>query len=494
MFKVPLRTFTGCVFKRGNEKRFWTFILFIGLSFAAFQAFAVDDQVTVTQEVSGICGNGICETGENSIICPTDCPVPPPPIAVPQPKPPSSILDIFPPRITDIRIQLSYNTVLISWKTSEPAISKLFWGKTAEYGEGVIAGASLATDHSALLTGLVPDTLYHFQIEARDARGNTGRTQDRTFRTLSLPDITPPANVSNFEAISGDTQITLQWKNPPDKDFKAVKIQRSTFFYPQDPFDGETIYNGPGESFLDTGLQNGVRYYYTAFAYDQFGNYSSGAVASAIPGAVVPPPEVFPPTELLPPELKKLTLGDFEFWQEGRKLPVEEGRLVKAKIGEPLTVSINYENVPEVLKTIMITLVKPDQLSEKSRENGERKFSATWVGEALAQTKTFSFLLRINQQKTRYEATLMPPEEALSYPMFINVMDFKHQALKRLGGELQTVAPPPPPPTPWYKQARNWRYLFYVTALALLLFLFFQRRRKRNKISRANSQPQIYGN
>lgn len=465
-----------------NARKWFPPVVLVAVFFSIFvplqQVVAIEESVTITQGITGavsVCGNGICESGETSASCPADCPVE----VVPTPRPPSGILDIFPPRITDIKVQPSSNSAIISWKTLEPALSKLFWGKTQEYEEGTIAEASFSTEHSAFLAGLLPDTFYHFQIEARDARGNTARTGDRTFRTLSPPDTTPPANVSSFEAISGDRQITLQWKNPPDKDFQAVKIQRSTFFYPQDPFDGETVYNSTGETFVDIGLQNGVRYYYTAFAYDTSGNYASGAVASAIPGVIAPPPEVFPPpTELLPPELKKLTLEDFDFWEEGRKLPIENGRLVRVKIGLPLTVSIDYEKVPEVLKTIMITLEQPEQLAEQTRGSTSGQLGQ----EAFAATKTFSFLLRINQQKTRYEATLMPPEEELLYPMFINVMDFKHQALKRLEGEMQTIAPPPPPPIPWYKQARNWRYLLYIL-LALLMVWHLVGRRIQRKIA-----------
>lgn len=476
--------------KNGTHGENETLVLLLCVSFilfvAVYPAFAAEDSVVITQSVTGaVCGNGTCESGEDSSNCSADCPAAAEKVSVP--ALPSGIFDIFPPQIIEIKIQPQITSAVIFWKTSEPALSQVFFGKTLEYREGIISEISFAQEHSAILTDLLPDTVYHFQIEVRDSKGNKARSGDRTIRTLPLPsaDITPPANVSNFEAVAGDQRILITWKNPPDKDFTGVRIQRSTFFYPQDPFDGEMVYNEKGEQFLDTTVQRGVRYYYTAFAYDKSGNYASGAVVSAVVGLPSRPPEVsLPSEEVLPPELQKLRLSDFDFWQEGKKVPVEEGRRVRVNIGIPLTVSIDYEKVPEVLKTILITL---EQSGEKASEARNLQ-----VQEALAQTKFFSFLLRINQDKTRYEAVLMPPEEELSYPMFINVMDFKHQALKKIEGEIVTIAPPSPPSqAPRYQQGRNWRYSIYLVVLALLSAYGFRRfRRKRRKLQ-TNPKSQI---
>jgi len=253
-------------------------------------------------------------------------------------------------------------------------------------------------------------------------------------------DTTPPTNVFNFEAIAGDSQITLSWQNPPDPDFKAVKIMRSEKFYPSDPSDGISVYDGKGTSFLDKGLKNGVRYYYTAFTYDKIGNYSSGAITSAVPQKPLPPeeipPEILPPPEEIPPvippppEIEKLTLKDFDFWQEDKKIPLEEGIKIKTETEKPLTISIPYESVPEVLKTIMVTLEK------------EGKF--------------FSFLLRVNKEKTAYLSTLVPPEEAKVYPLTFTILDYKNQTLKKISGQLEVKKTEARPlSVPWYMKIIN---------------------------------------
>lgn len=97
------------------------------------------------------------------------------------------------------------------------------------------------------------------------------------------PDRTPPAKVTAFVAVPGDTKIDLMWTNPTDADFAGVAIVRKTDGYPASVSDGETIYDDSGVMASDESLTNGTRYYYAAFAYDAGGNYASSTQATAIP-------------------------------------------------------------------------------------------------------------------------------------------------------------------------------------------------------------------
>lgn len=274
-------------------------------------------------------------------------------------------------------------------------------------------------------------------------RSPEGGVSETVSDTIIL-DTTPPTNVSNFEAIPGDSRITLKWQNPPDPDFKAVKIMRSTKFYPPDPLSDVLVYDGRGTSLADTGLTNGVRYYYTAFSYDQAGNYASGAIVSAVPQAIPPVPPVPPPVPPVPPvppippppEIDKLTLKDFDFIQENKKIPLIEEVKTEVKAEKPLIISIDYEKVPEVLKTIIITLKKDE--------------------------KFFAFLLRVNPEKTVYTATILSPEEAGTYPLTIAILDYKNQTLKKIFGQLEIEKPEivtPKVPIPWCKNLKIWLYI-----------------------------------
>ena len=382
----------------------------------AFPMFAAYDETQINQEVTEICNyNGVCEASETYSNCPNDCPAPTPG--------PTPVYDLIPPVIYNLLIsRITLNSASIQWDTDEQAICKIFWGLTAEYEKGSIVEYALFRNHSAELTNLAPNTTYNFKVSCQDTSKNEAETIGQRFTTLTPADITAPANVSDFEAEPGNEQVKLKWENPPDEDFKGVRILRSDRFFPIDPWDGALIYDGRAEEFVDTGLENKKRYYYTAFAYDKAGNFSSGAVVSAIPRAKPPeegePIEIFPPeipeAPEIPPELKDildgLTLNDFEFWQENKQLPVINGK-VAAKPESPLTVLIKYEKLPEVLKTMLMTLMRADG-------------------------KAFSFLLKINKDKSAYAATIFPPDPE-KYPMAIHVLDYKKQRVKKLEGELE---------------------------------------------------------
>lgn len=269
-------------------------------------------------------------------------------------------------------------------------------------------------------------------------------------------DTIPPVNVSNFEAIAGDSEIFLSWLNPQDEDFDGVRVMGSTIFYPSSPSEGILLYGGKRSSFQAIGLTNGVQYYYTVFSYDRAGNFSSGAVVSATPfREELPPPPPIPPSPVPPPpEIEKLTIEDFGFLQEDKEVPVDEEIRVRGKAGEPLAISIDYEKVPEVLKTIMVTLEK--------------------------EGKSFSFLLRINQEKTKYEAVFLVPEEAGLYKLTLDILDYKNQALKKISGYLLVEKPEAPSPKiSWFRRARFWLYLFLGIVIMIIGYIVWKIRMKK---------------
>ena len=385
--------------------------------------------------------------------------------------------DTTPPQISDIVVEsVTSNSAVISWRASEMSIPQINYGKTEDY-EKTIIGRDFLTNHRIVLENLLAGTLYHFEIIVADRRGNRTSSGDHIFKTLAAPDILAPANISNFEAIAGENQITLKWQNPVDPDFQAVRIMRSENFYPQDPNEGKLVYDGKETSFIDTGLTNEKRYYYTAFSYDFSNNFSSGAIVSAVPFKIKPltPEEIFTEKECLeagyywydeachreskiippPPEVEKITIEDFDFIQAGKKIPVIDGKL-EIKKEEPLEILINYDKVPEVLKTITVTL-----------ERGE---------------KFFSFLLRINKEKTAYLATLMPPNEPGVYPITITVLDYKNQTLKKIVNQLIVFGTEVPlASVPWYKKYQLYIYIIFFILLAILIlggitYLFKKRR------------------
>ena len=118
-----------------------------------------------------------------------------------------------------------------------------------------------------------------------------------------------------------------------------------------------------------------------------------------------------------------------------------------------MTVSIDYEKVPEVLKTIMVTLEKDN--------------------------KYFSFLLRINREKTKYLATLVLPQPGI-YPLTIYILDFKNQTLKTITEELivEKTIIEALPEVPWYKNFKTWIYILILVGAAVTVYILRRRHRK----------------
>jgi len=366
--------------------------------------------------------------------------------------------------ISDIVVQsVTADTAIITFHTSKNASPVINFGQSESYDRTISGSADLT--HTFVLEGLAPETLYHFEIVAQSDIGVRVRSDDRTLKTLPPsrpPEKAPPANVIYFLAKGRDAQIELSWENPRDADFKGVRIMRSAEFYPATPFDGEFIYQGDNEFFLDTDLENGRRYYYTAFAYDKERNFASGSAGSAIPQApglapVIPPPSVgelpMIPPELIPASLRNLSFSDFDFIQKESKLPIIAGR-IEVEQDFPLTIAIDYEKLPEVLKTILITM---------QNDKGE----------------VFSFLLRVDEEKKRYLATLKPPVSGL-YPITFTIVDYENRGLQKIGGELNVKGTAggqmAPPPDNDFRQFLPELVIFLLVAFLMMALWIFARR------------------
>lgn len=108
-----------------------------------------------------------------------------------------------------------------------------------------------------------------------------------SYHGLALAAVTPPPGpVTSFSAEPGDGQVSLSWTNPADDDFWYTRVLRSTTGFASSPdpnADQVQITYTDGESLTDSFAYNGNTYYYTAFARDANGGWSTPATASATP-------------------------------------------------------------------------------------------------------------------------------------------------------------------------------------------------------------------
>jgi hypothetical protein len=109
-----------------------------------------------------------------------------------------------------------------------------------------------------------------------DQAGNVSR------RSFSLMfDATPP-RISGLTATPGDRHVALRWQSSPDR--ASVEVVR----IPGHGSDPESVvFTGPGQSFLDDQVDNGVRYVYRVRVADAAGNETSQDIA-AVPTAPAP--------------------------------------------------------------------------------------------------------------------------------------------------------------------------------------------------------------
>ena len=229
-------------------------------------------------------------------------------------------------------------------------------------------------------------------------------------------------NVSNFQAEFNINQqkIYLTWSNPNFEGFEAVRIVRSTFGIPANPEDGAVVYEGSAENVVDPAVEFRVRYYYTAFVKNQAGEYSSGAVASAIglkEGDICPDGNCgSDPFAFLPGAKSTVTISDFILRQIGELTKYfSAGAKVKIQGTKNLMIEIDKNSLPTVLKTIGVVISDPKNV-----------------------TRSFSFIMR-DDGEGRYLANLSPFWRNGVFPVTIYVINYQDQTVKKITGSLQVA-------------------------------------------------------
>lgn len=198
-----------------------------------------------------------------------------------------SASDITGPVISGVSASgVTEDTMVITWVTDEASTSEVEYGPTTAYGSVTSLNATLAIEHTEVLSGLVGTSLYHYRVRSADTAGNLSVSEDHAFTTA---DITAPTDVKEFRAEPHDGTVHLSWVAPSDPDFAGVVVRyRTDGTYPVTEMDGLPVGDFkalPGEKVQTDhiGLRNKVTYYYSAFTYDIHGNYSRTAKISATP-------------------------------------------------------------------------------------------------------------------------------------------------------------------------------------------------------------------
>lgn len=405
--------------------------IFLSLLTLLFQGFFYCENIAVADEQGTVNVNALVPAGEIS----------------PGPSPSGGgavlIFDTQAPQISNVNItEITVSSALISWNTNENSSAYIYYGKTLSYEIGSLQTHSenLVSSHEIKLENLQANKFYYFQVRSLDSVGNQSIKDGFQFRTLA--ERKNVANVSNFQAVEGDSLVSLSWQNPLIADFQAVKIFRSEIFYPKGFEDGALIYNGKENFFIDKNLINDIVYYYTIFVYDANDNYSSGAVAKATPQKFGLPtsfpavtPILFPavtpifspiltPIILPSPKISSIKLEDFDFDQGAGNLKIIDGK-IEVELGKVLTVSIDAQKVPEAVGMMMLILA----------QDGEPQ----------------SFLFKIESEKNKYSVSFAPPAFGGVYSLTNAFLDKNNNPIQAISGNLIVkVGEKPAEEVPWY--------------------------------------------
>ncbi|MBN1499402.1 MAG: DUF4959 domain-containing protein [Spirochaetes bacterium] len=194
--------------------------------------------------------------------------------------------DIIPPsEVTDFTATAGDGMVTLNW--NDPTDSD-FARVEITYSPGGTSPVNVSKGFKTkTFSSLTNATLYTFTIKTIDDTGNksAGNTASATPQTV---DITPPHEVSDLTATSGDGMVTLNWNDPTDSDFVKVQITFS-------PGGTSPVEVSKGvKTKLFPSLTNGTTYTFTVKTIDGTGNKSVGSTASATPQTVdiTPPHEV----------------------------------------------------------------------------------------------------------------------------------------------------------------------------------------------------------
>ena len=306
----------------------------------------------------------------------------------------------FDEMILSIEILPQKDSVTIRYVTKAHIRSIIKWGRTSSYELGSLAERAFSTVHETNIAGLVPGTKYSFSIEGEDKISRYGTLYQGQFSTLPPEDTFAPGNIVDFRAVKDAKDIVLTWTNPNDLDFAKVRVVESKQFYPSDIADGWVVYEGEGTRARSVGKAlPGTVHYYTIFTYDDLRNVSSGAVTRLAVDALGSVSTTTIPVETLNPI--EFFFENLLFLQDSILIHNAEGS-VQIDGSKQLTISIPYKALPEHLKTILVVL--------GSNEDPE---------------KQFTFLLRVNPEKTFYTATLAPLGVGGEFPVAVSIFDFK---------------------------------------------------------------------
>src|SRR5580704_11692816 len=167
--------------------------------------------------------------------------------------------------------------VMLSWTTSSGATGYNVQRSTSSGGAYTQISTPTATNFTD--TGLTNGTKYFYVVSASNSVGQSANSA----QVSATPTFPPPATPTGLAATAGNAQVSLTWNASSGATNYHVKRSTSS--------GTETQISAPASnSFIDTALVNGTKYFYVVSAVNSGGESANSSEVSATPTAPAVPP------------------------------------------------------------------------------------------------------------------------------------------------------------------------------------------------------------
>lgn len=180
--------------------------------------------------------------------------------------------DTTPPVILSVAdVSIEPTQAIIAWTTDEPSKGKVEYGRTTNYGTLSPETENALLESAVTLSGLLPETTYHYRVIVQDAAGNVTLSSDYILKTAAEPepqDLDPPtiSALTTSDITTSTASVSVS-----TGEFARVRIEYGpTLAYgASTPLDTEF---STTHAFTLTNLEPETTYHYRVIAEDESGN------------------------------------------------------------------------------------------------------------------------------------------------------------------------------------------------------------------------------
>ena len=211
--------------------------------------------------------------------------------------------DVTPPaEVSDFTVTSGNKTVFLSWKNPNEsdfyAIEISCVTSEGTLAMPIILRGSADENMSFKVESLRNDISYSFKIQTLDDKLNISSGTISSATPAYDGDVTPPANVTNLQAINKGAAILLTWTDATDSDIFGYEITYSSNDT-NTSNSSQYLITSQGQEYCHIrNLTNGTNYTFTVKSLDKSGNKSSGKTISATPAPSLLNIELSIPEEL----------------------------------------------------------------------------------------------------------------------------------------------------------------------------------------------------